>query len=182
MIVGVVSLWLPRVTELLITSNNTHFALQKLSCSITSHLVVCDNRAGIALVPGADKTSPSTVRGSRAAAESKGGSTCAEAQVTSAQPRCQQQPSPRALRGLRYHQQAAAGETELSNSITHNPDFCPELKQHCSQSAGLRKEEKHSVVTMLAANNTKKLQLYYSPHCRRKMPLLKSLADKTPVI
>lgn len=142
MIVGVVLLWLPRVTELLITSNSpsaTHFALQKLSCSITSHLAVCDNRAGIALVPGADKTSPSTVRGSWAAAESKGGSTCAEAQVTSSQPHCQQQPSPTALRGLRYHQRSAAEGTELSNSITHNPDFCPKLKQNCSQPAGLRR-------------------------------------------
>lgn len=64
------------------------------------------------------------------------------------------------------------------NSGSHNPDFCPELRQHCSQLAGLGEEEKHCVVTMLAANNINKLQLYYSPYCRRKMPPLKPCADK----
>lgn len=58
--VGVVLLWLPRVTELLITSNSlsaAHFALQKLSCSITSHPVVFDNRVGFITIPCSDKTS-----------------------------------------------------------------------------------------------------------------------------
>lgn len=71
-----------------------------------------------------------------------------------------------------YHQRSAAGEPSLPNYVALNSVFCTELKERCSQPVGLGKEENHSALNTLTADNMKNMQLRHSPHRKRKMPLL----------